>query len=241
MTRTPRAASYLGHMARHHDSHLPLLTPPRMLVQQRGTAMPHEIAVETILPTQPSSLRTGTIPFSQASPFLSPQHMTRLPARGQEEVTVPSSPHLPELYIPEKTASIGSKQPQVEILPPPAKAKHIDAVATQATSDRQARASGSEKTARVILRPHPMQQQETAAITATNRGRTTDFPGQESKTGAINSEQQHATIHIGTIDIQIVPPAPAVSLPPRQSMTTRPRPTSALSREMTSFIGLRQG
>src|SRR5207248_2427357 len=148
--------------------------------------------------------------------------------------TIPFSPQLPELHITVKTASIGSKQPQVENLPPPAKAKHIDAVATQATSDRQARASGSEKTAHVTLRPRPMQQQETAAITATNRGRTTDFPGQESTAGAINPEQQHGTIHIGTIDIQIVPPAPAVPLPPRQSMTARPRSTSALSREMTS-------
>lgn len=241
MTRTPRASSYLGHMARHHDSHLPLLTPPRMLAQPRGTTMPNERAPGTILPTQNSSFRTGTIPLSQASSFLSLQHTTGWTASGQEEVNSPFSSQLPEFHRTEKTASIGSKQPQVEILPPAAKVKHIDPVATQVTSDRQARASGAEKTARVTLRPLSLQQQETAAITATSRGRTIDFPGQESKVSAIHPELQHGTIHIGTIDIHIVPPAPPVPLPPVRGAMARPQSTSTLSREMTSFIGLRQG
>jgi len=249
MTKTQRTSSYLRHMARHHDSHLPLLTPPRMLVQQTRITMPHEIAVETILPTQRSPL--VSVPFigsrkdNRSSRLLQGESIPQNPKASRGNAlgtgTIPFSPQLPEFHMTEKTVSIGSKLPQVEILPPPAKSKRIDAVATQATSDRQASASGAEKTARVTLRPRPPQQQETAAITATNRGRTTDFPGQESKAGTINPEQQHATIHIGTIDIHIVPPSPPAPLPPVRGATAQPRSTSALSREMTSFIGLRQG
>ncbi len=57
--------------------------------------------------------------------------------------------------------------------------------------------------------------------------------------------QQRSSVHIGTIDIHIVPPPappiPTVPSPTARSTTARPPARPALSRELTSFVGLRQG
>jgi len=54
--------------------------------------------------------------------------------------------------------------------------------------------------------------------------------------------QQQTSIHIGTIEVQIVPASvPPMPLPAPRPTPARQRSTSALSRELTSFIGLRQG
>ncbi len=54
--------------------------------------------------------------------------------------------------------------------------------------------------------------------------------------------QQQTSIHIGTIEVQIVPPqTPPLPLSTPRPTQARQPSTSALSRELTSFIGLRQG
>lgn len=57
------------------------------------------------------------------------------------------------------------------------------------------------------------------------------------------AEKQHkATLHIGSIDVYIVPPpAPVPPAAADIKSTPRPRPTGSLSRELISPIGLRQG
>ncbi len=371
MTKTQRASSYLRHIARRYDSHMPLLKPPRMLAWHWGTTLPYDRAAETTLPTQQSSVKTGTIPLLQASTALSPQHVAELPsthptkktvlparaqeetpppsalgqgqataptrlrapitvpdgstvteetasevweqppqieiqpaptksvhrssspvttelppahptktpalsAGGQEEISPPSAiPKPSELHAPvavpdgspvteETVSEIRKQPPQIEIQLAPAKSVHSVVAETSrpsnvmpVSSDRQTRASSKEKPVSVTLRPQPLQQQEATPITQTNSRRTVNFLGQESKAGTRlpepllqtpsvsprkqEAQQQRAAIHIGTIEVHIVPPALPVPLPPVQRATARPRSTSALSREMTSVIGLRQG
>jgi hypothetical protein len=121
----------------------------------------------------------------------------------------------------------------------------------QIISDRQTRDSDKGKSASVTLRP-PSRQQQEATSTLTNIRGTADLAGLGSKASAKAHErlailadkqkmQQHPAIHIGTIDIQIVPSVPAAPLPTARSARARSHSTPALSREMTSLIGLRQG
>jgi len=120
---------------------------------------------------------------------------------------------------------------------------------TRAAPDKPTGVSDNVKPASITLRPRSGQPQE-AIGTPTNNRRITDLAEQESRISARALEpqrrsaalpykqetQQHAAIHIGSIDIHIVAAAP---LAPARSATARPH--SSLSREMTSFIGLRQG
>lgn len=245
MTKTQRTSSYLRHMAHHYDSHLPLLKPPRTLTRRWGTTLLHDRVTETTTLTQPSSLHApvalpGNSPVTEetTSEVWKPQMDIQLaPAKSARMSSPP---------VTEKSAPGSRKQqPQVDIQPAPAKPAHSLAAETSrpsntmhVTSDRQTRAASKDKP--VMLRPRL--QQEAPAITPTNSRPPVDFLGQSRSTPhRQETQQQHAAIHIGTIDIHIVPPAPAAPLPPRQSTTARPRSTSALSREMTSFIGLRQG
>jgi hypothetical protein len=194
---------------------------------------------------------------SNATPELAPMTRDRrpeirlAPAKSQQtsNVSAPLEPSLMER----------NQLPQAEIQSVPAKstrsvAAEIDktSIVMQVTSDRQTRAPGKEKSATVTLHPLPRQQKE-AMITPTNSRSLVNFLGQESKASASASEpqrrptphgqetQQRTAIHIGTIDIHIVPPAPPVPLPPARSTTAGLKSTSTLSCEMTSFIGLRQG
>jgi hypothetical protein len=118
--------------------------------------------------------------------------------------------------------------------------------AMQVTSDRQTGVPGKGKPATVTQHP-PSRQQRGVSITPTGSRHSIDFPQQEGKASARAFEpgrrsapqRQHTAIHIGTIDIHVVPPSSSAPLPPTRSTTARPR--STLSREMTSSIGLRQG
>jgi hypothetical protein len=133
---------------------------------------------------------------------------------------------------------------------------------------RPALVSEAEQSTGVILRPISQQEQPTT-VTSTRSKRSGDVTHQEleeitktpirpaqitlvpqaqerSATSPAQQARQQTpqgtTIHIGTIEVQIVPPsAPPMPLPASRPAPTRTRSTSALSRELTSFIGLRQG
>ena len=177
------------------------------------------------------------------------------PARSKSMHTSSSS------QVVELARAAGDRQPLVEIQLTPEKSvgsatdeKSRSSSAAQVTHSGQTEAPVEKKPASIVLRP-PSVQQQGAMMTPTNSRRPVAFMGQEGGTSARAAEpqhrptvvphkqeaQQHATIHIGTIDIHIVPPTPLAPLPSARNSMARPLSTPALSREMTSFIGLRQG
>jgi hypothetical protein len=137
--------------------------------------------------------------------------------------------------------------------------------ASEDNSSTQATLSERELRSSISLRPNSLIQSEPTEISRLSRSRRTenfafreDEPGRaiplrptqvtratQAQEGSTTSSpeqqaQQRASIHIGTIEVQIVQP-PAVPAPVAPSSAAKPRSTSALSREFTSFLGLRQG
>ncbi len=200
------------------------------------------------------SVRTSSSPVTgETASTLSKQ-----PSPLEVHLAPAKSEHTSSSPVIEKAATLSKQPSPVEIRLAPAKSTHSEtsraSKAMQVTSKRQTEVSGNGKPVSVTLRPQPPQ--ETTTLTPTNSRHTTAFLGRESKTHARVSEpqlrtpevlpykqeaqQQQATIYIGTIDIHIVPPAPPVPLPPVQRTAARSSSPSALAREMTSLIGLRQ-
>jgi hypothetical protein len=248
-----KTSSYFRHITGHRDSTLPLLKPPRTLLQRWGTMPLHDRAAEKTLSGQRAS---------ELQPLL--QSAKTAQSTGGQEATSPSSTRPTTLHSPateELAPTARNQQSQREIQLASATSKLSVAAetsrsspATQITFERQTRDSGEKKPTSITLRPLSRQKQE-APITAINSGSTGDFaeqernastrvPEQQQRGAALPQKQgtqQHAAIHIGTIDVHIVPPTPATLLPTAHSTTARARSTSALSREFTSVIGLRQG
>jgi hypothetical protein len=202
------------------------------------------------------STRTSSSPVIEETTSTTSHQQPEMQLTAAKSTRMSSSAATTELV-----SLVSHQQPQREIQLAPAKSTRSVAAetsrsspATQVTFDRQTRASGEKKPASVTLRPLSRLQQEVTS-TLTNSRRSADFAGQESNASArahgpqhrsaalphTQETQQHPAIHIGTIDIHIVSPAPAAPLPPARSTTVRSHSTPALSREMTSFIGLRQG
>jgi hypothetical protein len=144
-------------------------------------------------------------------------------------------------------------------------------LADQINAKTQTRTTSEEQYIGVTLRPDPRQELTATRtpITSTRRERTADAAHPESDVNtkaplrpalvtlvpqaqdrpmaspAKRDTQQGSSVHIGTIDIHIMPPpAPPVSpvpSPTAHGTTARPADRPALSRELTSFVGLRQG
>jgi len=211
-----------------------------------------------IQPAPAKSMHTSSLPqaveLAHATGDQQPEGEIQ-PAHATSRYTS-SSPRAVKFIPPTR-----DQQPEGEIQLAPAKSARSAAAeksgasrARRITAGEQTTAPAEKKTASITLRPPPVQQQG-AMITSTNSLHPAAFmrqeddasarvPGPQQSPGAVphkQEAQQHATIHIGTIDVHIVPPAPPVPLSPVRGSTARPPSTPALSREMTSFIGLRQG
>jgi hypothetical protein len=200
--------------------------------------------------TSPSSTRPSAFLVPATLPDSSPVTAERTTATSAQVRRSPASVE----PTPEPLAR--KQRSQVEVRQVPAISKHTSTAGTgrsslvkRAAPDKPTGVSDNVKPASITLRPRSGQPQE-AIGTPTNNRRITDLAEQESRVSAraLKSQrgsaalpykqetQQHAAIHIGSIDIHIVAAAP---LAPARSATARPH--SSLSREMTSFIGLRQG
>jgi len=103
-----------------------------------------------------------------------------------------------------------------------------------------------------VIRQRPTEEigeEPALAPTATLRPQPVPLqPRLEEKAGRFQAhaaeKQQKATLSIGSIDVYIVPPTPAVPAPPKAAeVKSAPnvRSTGALSRVLLSSIGLRQG
>jgi hypothetical protein len=189
-------------------------------------------ATEEAVRDQQSQVEIQPAPAKSTHMSSSPTTVELVPAKSKRTSSSP--------VTEEAAPTSRNQQPQVEIL-------------SETKNDKPGVAAETSKAhveKKPVLRPLSRQQQEITSI-PTNSRRITDFAEWESNTSARVPEpqrrpaalqqetQQHTAVHIGTIDIHIVPPAPPVPLPPARSTTARPH--STLSREMTSFIGLRQG
>src|SRR2546423_11977281 len=213
---------------------LQLRKPPRTLIQSGGTMPLHDRA----LPGQRATDSQPVLPTAKTAQ-----------TTGGQEATSPSSTRPTTLQSPateELAPTARNQQSQREIQLATATSKLSVAAeasrspaATQITFERQTRDSGEKKPASITLQPLPRQKQE-APITPINSRSTGDFaeqernasrrvPEQQQRRAALSQKQgtqQHAAIHIGTIDVHIVPPAPATPLPTARSTTARARSAS---------------
>ena len=224
-----------------------------LLQEPAPLSMQHATKPQPALPTT----KTAQPVTEQEAPSLSSTPSSTLHAPVAPSDSFPVTEEL--------AAAVRNQQSQVEIQPAAAKSTHtsssptiLELAPTKSTlsaASETSRAPREKKPASITLHPPSRQQQEVTGM-PTNGRQTADFALQEGSTSARAPEpqhrpaigphkqeaEQHATIHIGTIDIHIVPSTPPPApLPPARSTTARSHSTPALSREMTSFIGLRQG
>ncbi len=245
-------SSYLRSIALHADSNLPLLRQPRTQTRRWGKMPSQDVLAVTTLSVQRPSVNPGTVALLQPlmhnvvelQPALPMQRTTEMEVPLQ--ATSPSSPRPSRGHAPivspgtspaneGSTPMIGSQKSQAEIQLTPARTKQSPTFETgrtslpHMTSKEPTSVSSGEQSTRVTLRPICGQESDVSTITPRLHGRP----------AASLQKQERTTIHIGTIDVHVVPPA--TPLPTARSTTARARSASALSREFTSVIGLRQG
>lgn len=260
-------ASYLRQLARRAHGNLPLLKPPRSfarregplsgaqrlltnrqstvpfsqasarLAQERSTVFSKE--AEPATPVREQSAEEAVPEVTQLSPdSLFKGHTSDVPATrivfspgkapgAHLSADVVPQPRMEVQITPEQPISLPAAQ--VETAPDaPRSASSPDTVRTQKATSQQGNEDGMQK-------GDTGKQSPTQIMLASLPRPTPVRPARES------ARLQGTAIHIGTIEVQILPPPIRPSPAPSVPSAARPQPASLLSRELTSSFGLRQG